>query len=268
MSSEKDIQKNYQSMPPCFSEYEKKHPTCNGDPDGESDEDREPCLYRDGCLAIQLRMEEKGYKLDQYLSERTDSEDRPYRAFLNLKSGVKIILKQIERYQIKDGATNRKPKVTTRRSTSARPPKVQPKTPKQIELDETVERWKQIIVEGLRLPVAESDANPRPGEIYYKDRRDPSKYISAYVKPAKGRAVALSQLVYKPRSGLMNVKFPIEPGAFQLGGDVMKKLKPVPDNDGAFRSVCKLLEPHLVILAAESLIQMINDRVIVLPDVD
>lgn len=255
-------------LPSCLGEYEAGDDVCDG-------ADGPPCIHRDNCVAMQLRMEEQGKTIDSYTHAREDANGEAYRVPRNIEKLAKIIAVTKKRYRIKDGAPTRTPKASPapgkksaeKHKEVAKKSKepVRHRSESAIDLDSWYERWLKIICEQTGRELAEGD--PEPGQLFTKDRRLKSGYIGLYCKPESGRPVGIGLLVWKPRTGTMDMKYALAPGDFTgVSKADMKKLKPQDHNDGVFIAISKGLDEAGVALGAEALAKLINDGTIQLPE--
>lgn len=142
------------------------------------------------------------------------------------------------------------------------------RTKESLALDPWMKQWLQAIVEGLGREFNKDDDLATPGQLFLKDRRLTSGYVGLYCKRADGKEVAVAYLHYKPRTGRMDLKVPVEPGRFEgVSAATMKALKPVACVDGAWKSVCLGLDQMGVMLGAEAVLKLIHTGIIVLPPV-
>ena len=274
----------YKILPHCITEYEKDNVVCDG-----VDSDK-PCVCRDTCVSLLLRMQEKGFKRASYVNEAEDASGRPYCTPRDPDKFALIIEHVRKAYGVKDGvattapasvksapvasakaaaspkkAPKKAPAPKKESAADADDKEVRPRSEASVNMDAWYAKWLGMICEATGRTFCDG-VTPAAGQFFAKDRRQKSGYIGLYCKPERGRAVAVGYLQYKPRATMMSIEFPVPPGGF-LGVDkeIMKVLKPVDISDGCFTSVAKGLGEKEVMMGAQATIQLISSGAIQLP---
>lgn len=288
------------SPPPCVGQFEVGDLTCNGDPDGQDEEDRIPCAWRNRCAGLQLHCLASSFSADEVV------------ATLDYKTLVGLCEAQVEKHSISrgipggpeegdeawpgdepperqpealeakpavKGKPKDKPKRTTRKHLRAPQTKGRRKPPRKKEDPKTKLRKSMVelkthfeLMLGDVFPERRiADSNKvlvKPGQFYCLDRTDGSQYVAWYCTMPKGRDAALAMIHFKPRLKRVHVEVPVAIENMQefLGKDVFKRLKPETRVRGQFKTICKDLDKEGIGLLVESLRRLTDADLIALPE--
>ena len=280
------------SPPPCVGQFEVGDPTCNGDPDGEHEEDRAVCAWRNRCAGLQLHCGNQGFSADEVV------------ATLDYKLLVALCEKQVETHRIAQGVAGGpeaeesdgketkpadgqpeaskakvekkgKPKKKTERKQVSPNKKSQrrvssPKPPMKngmLELRAHFETTLRDLFPERRI-AAGNRVLVKPGQFYCLDRTRGSRFVSWYCTVTRGRDVALALIKFKPGLKCVHIALPVDAEEMRafLSKDVLAVLDPQSHRDGQFRSVCKRLDHEGVALVVESIKRLAEADLIALPE--
>ncbi len=244
-------------LPKCFGSHEPSNQFC-----------ADTCKQNNECVALQLRMEQKGTKASTYLIKTADSAGNKYATPKDPEKLSRIIAKTIEAHEIKEGVVGKRlVLMAPRGATANRPnknllareegrkkknrgthkelsgavaesslrrirrkgrPPAKQRSPAAIELDDVMKGWLRALVKGTGRPLVLDEALAKPGELIIRDRRIAGRYVSVY---AKG-------VTYKKDFPLCLIEYKTRTGTV----DVKFPLEPG-DFDGISRSTMKALKP-------------------------
>ncbi len=223
-------------------------------------------------------MEKKGLKRSQYVVEEKDADDNPYCVPKSLESFGKVITGMIRAFGIKNGKATRNPKTGKKSAAkekkknlerlrkARKESKVKVRSENSVSMDVWLDRTVDELCEKTERRFCEDPDNAQPGEIFIRDRRETSGYVSIYCKPPKGRPIALCLIQYRPKHKLMDFKWPVAPDEFNgIKKEAIKELDIQEHRDGAFMAISKGLSSARLAMATEVLLELIKQDTIELP---
>lgn len=292
---------NEERAPLCVSEYEIGDKQCDGDPDGETTDDKAPCGWRDRCAALQCYLAESSREMSEFVElkaakdpyivtneetgeEITRYDDSQYAYAIGpWKKFEEMCDKHVQRYGIKEGKPNtdpvgdppaKKPQVDKRRFLKPSK-KAQRAAKKAISKSAKNRRGKlQILFQhflrhlatelkgtGYRFVTSKQALGRRC--LYVVDRLEKSGYMSVYCNNPTGRDAVVATAKFKPRGLVLDLSLTV--GVDDVSGAKKKGLGLVPIDDGLFKSLAPGLGTEGVALAAETIAALVRSGKIILP---
>jgi len=275
-------------VPFCTGEYEAGDGACDGNPEADTEFQRNHCKYRDNCVAFQAYLAETKLKADDFIEAQphpTHPEGVLGIPIKGVRHFERLCAKQVKRYGVVEGRITRDP-------TRPKKPKKAPEndgrkalrpskeaqelarkaiTQRAIERREILKRmfdhFKTVMVENLEVYRFTSPGEAvKPGRFYIVDRMRTSNYVSVYCKMTKGRDAPVAVIKFKTRSMTFDIEIPVEHTSYiGVGKVTMDKIKPQPIDDGKFRSVMMNLDKEGVALAAQTIAHLVKRGKIDLP---
>lgn len=231
--------------PPCVGTHEPGNTSCDGDPKGSTVAEVSPCAWRDRCVGLQLYCAETGTTPDAVV-QRYDRNGL-----------IQLANKAVAKHGVKDGrpegapepeptaepdaASPRRVRVAVRRRTKAKAP---PLPQECVELYEHLLTQVRTQFPGLRWSEGKKVV-VTPGTIYTRDHIDASRYITLYVKAARGWDRPLVSVHFKPLLRLLDVEIPLPLETLQraVKPSILRKLDPRPlKHGGQFKCTCRHLD--------------------------
>jgi hypothetical protein len=268
--------------------YDKQDVACNGDPTSVEDAERMACVYRDRCVGLGLYANEVGQAPNSFvaLAKVVDSDQRRREYAFARKDGEgfkTLLALQVQRYGVRDGRPTHKmpveveppaPPRRTKQLRKARPPTPaqqaqqkdmvrlsQEKNKEQLEDAWVLVSW---FVKNLvkhtepKIKVQKSRARTSEGEVYIVDKYDTSKYLAMY-GDVRAKKVGVALIYPRPKLAELRIHFPVPVDAFP--SDLAERLGLKPEV-GRFCSKTKNLDRELIAVAAETLADFLNRKVI------
>jgi len=272
-----------------MGDYEQEHEQCDEYPEGETEDDKKACTWRDQCAALQQHCSATDKEASEFVVEKSKGDEE----WTEPKGDPKLFMKQcsrlIKEFNIvggrvvkaaakvastkkakqakEDGRKNIKP--TKKAKDAARKALAARKLDRRGQLRELFGFFKGAIAEQLggEYEYAPPKEAVVPGQLLIVDRIEKSGYVSIYCKTANGRDVPIVLARFKPRSLTMDVELPVEADEFDgVGKGTLKKLAPREFNDGMFRSIMMGLDREGCALVAETIGTLVNKGKIELPE--
>jgi len=249
-------------MPPCVGQYERGDETCDGEPEHEDPDQSEPCLWRNHCAAFQIYLRESKKTTDDLveiqLCEVDGVEDHYAIAKQDATEFMKELDKVIRRWGIRGGLSKRDPSKVTPRKHMIRSAKGRRKNKRlprdcsqsaatealvalsirnRLDCYKIFEHFRAALLEQIPYKYPKGSQALLPGRLYTSDRRKKSKYMSIYVRTSSGRDQPLALVLFKPRTGLVDVLTPLRATEWKgVSQAELKQLHLAPHVDGFFTS--------------------------------
>lgn len=217
-------------MPRCLGAFEADDPQCDGNPVGETADERAACVYRDRCAGFIKLMDVTGRPREFFVRDGEEPDDKgKARLYVYANHEEEFnasINEQIDAFGIRQG------RVTTRLPAKLKPAKRPSKVSKlphlarkptkaavkagakarDKALDKGRERSREVgawyvkkLAERLKRKVAAFESAARPGDLYLVDKLETSGYCAVYCK-GKGHKHAVSNFYYKPMTGRIEIR--------------------------------------------------------------
>lgn len=280
-------------MPSCIGHYDRGDSVCDGDKQGETEEEIMPCVYRDRCAAFKEHCAKKKYSVDQFVKiiecpdQNGDTQEYAV-AKGDQEKFASRMLKWVGKFRIVNGrvggdgeesapspkkkkSSNKKlndPKDRKGPSASARNKAKKAISKKVEESNEAAYElcaWFTKCLEEAtgRKVVDRPSANN--GQFFVVDRMENSRYMAVYCRKQNDGKIPIVSLHPKARTNTCQVKFAANVKDFD-GLSEVDKMGLVPVNDASkFNCRSVALDKEKLSIAAEKVSTLIEHGIIELP---
>lgn len=279
-------------MPKCLGHYDVGDEVCDGDPSGETEEDKMSCVFRDRCAALKQHCADKGFKPEQFVKIRkVEDDDGERRAYAVAKGDDEQFAQQLAKWSKRWGVKNGR--VTKARPDDSKPPKKGKKKKPAREVKErpapspearkkakeavaanaeeslsqayTMCSWfTKCLQEATGRNVADDAESAEPGELFVIDRMAKSRYASVYCRKGRGGKAAVAVVLPHTRSKTCQIRLPAEADVVEATSEG-DKLGVATINDGKFKVRTKKLDKEGVATAADVVARLVKGGTIELP---
>ena len=280
-------------MPKCLGHYDVGDEVCDGDPSGETEEDKMSCVFRDRCAALKQHCEHKGFQPEQFVKIRkVEDDDGERRAYAVAKGDDEQFAQQLAKWSKRWGISNGR--VTKKSPDDSKPPKTggKKKKPARSVKDRpapTAEARKKAkaavaekaeeslgqayemcswftkcLQEATGRKVADIPEAAEPGELFVIDRMEKSRYASVYCRKGRSGKVAVAVVLPHTRSSTCQIRLPAEADVVEATSEG-EKLGVASINDGKFKARTKKLDKEGMATAADVVARLVKGGTIELP---